>query len=655
MSGGVKTPRGIARRSKRRGAPLRDLAGVVRVLRVCSTALCATVRSMSAPGRRAPSPRPGRVPRSRHCMRSPAALLRPLVLVALLVAVGPQLLAAPALALPRPATQIVRLRPGTTLAEGRALVRAAGGHVTGTLPIINAVAARMSAGSVSAIAREARVAAVTANNGVAPQAVTPPAVDAQAEPALTPDPVPAAPADAGPAAPADPVVPAAPVDPVPAAPVDPGSTAPADVTASPSGGTPQAAVDSSRLASAYPVSVFAPSAWASTTGRGVGVAVIDTGIDGDLPDFAGADGASRVVASVVTNPGATTAADTYGHGTHVAGIIAGDGTRRDAADPAAGRYIGIAPEANLISIKAGDDSGNATVLDVITGLQFVVDHKDDYGIRVVNLSLESTTAQSYQTDPLDAAVEAAWFHGIVVVAAAGNHGATPRAADYAPGNDPFAITVGAVDDQGTDTPDDDAYAPWSSVGKTQDGIDKPEIGAPGAHIVSTLAPGSDFPRLCPDCIVDGEYIRAGGTSMAAPVVSGVAALMLQRPPDWSPDQVKSTMLATRRQLPGAVEEVDAQAATTQTAPATANTTGRAPNDLIDPTTGGIDYARSSWSRSRWSRSSWSRSSWSTAPDALAAGWARSSWSGACAPATSAAADATRSSWSRSSWSMRWSY
>src|SRR3954452_16953219 len=116
--------------------------------------------------------------------------------------------------------------------------------------------------------------------------------------------------------------------------------------------------------------------------------------------------------------------------------------RADAADPAACRYVGIAPEANLISIKAGDDDGNATILDVITGLQFVVDHKDDYGIRVVNLSLESTTAGSYQTDPL----EAAWFHGIVAGAAAGNRGTAPDAADHAPGNDPFVITVGAVDD-----------------------------------------------------------------------------------------------------------------------------------------------------------------------------------------------------------------
>jgi serine protease AprX len=531
-------------------------------------------------------------------MLSPTASLRVALVAAFLATLGVVLAAAPAPALARPqrATHIVQLRPGTTLAEGRGLVRAAGGRVTGALPIINSVAVRLSAGSALALARDPHVAAVTANSGVAPQAVTAGAPDPNA----------------------------------PAATVDPASPPP----------------DTSRLASAYPTSVFAPEAWNTTTGKGVGVAVIDTGIAGDLPDFAGADGTSRVVASVVTNPAATTVADTYGHGTHVAGIIAGDGTRRDAADPAAGRYVGIAPEANLISIKAGDDAGNATVLDVINGLQFVVDHKDDYGIRVVNLSLESTTPESYRTDPLDAAVEAAWFHGIVVVAAAGNHGTAPQAADYAPGNDPFVITVGAVDDQGTETPDDDAYATWSSVGKTQDGVDKPEIGAPGAHIVSTLAPDSDFTRLCPDCIVDGEYIRAGGTSMAAPVVSGVAALMLQRHPDWTPDQIKSTMLATRRQLPGGVEEVNASAASAQTSPASvASAPSLGPNELVDASTGDIDYARSSWSRS----------SWSTAPDALTAGWARSSWSCTCLPTQSAAADPTRSSWSRSSWSTKWTY
>ena len=222
--------------------------------------------------------------------------------------------------------------------------------------------------------------------------------------------------------------------------------------------------------------------------------------------------------------------DRYGHGTHVAGILAGNGLNRSATDPLRGKYIGIAPDASLISVKASDDDGAATVLDVIYGLQFVVEHQADYNIRVVNLSLESSQPQSYKTDPLDAAVEAAWLHGIVVVAAAGNRGTAPDAVGYAPGNDPFAISVGAVDDQGTKPQKDDKIPAWTSHGTTQDGLVKPDVLAPGAHIVAPLAPGSMFATLCPTCITDDEYIRAGGTSMAAPVVAGLVADLLAGAP-----------------------------------------------------------------------------------------------------------------------------
>jgi serine protease AprX len=398
------------------------------------------------------------------------------------------------------------------------------------------------------------------------------------------------------------------------------------------------------------VSVDADKVWQSPagswTGKGVGVAVIDTGIAGGLVDFKGADGNSRVIASVVTNPAATTATDVYGHGTHVAGILAGDGSRRSPGDPLDNDYVGIAPEANLVSVKVSDDAGNASVLDVIYGLQFVVDHRDDLNIRVINLSLESTQAQSYKTDPLDAAAEAAWFNGIVVVAAAGNRGTDDDAVDYAPGNDPYVISVGGVDDQGTKPVGDDVPADWSSVGKTQDGFSKPEIMAPGSGIVSTLAPGSVFTTLCPACIVGGQYIRAGGTSMAAPVVSGVAALMVQRHPDWTPDQVKATMVGTARALAaGGVPEVNAGAAAGAPTPKQGRQVGAiAPNTLVDSATGDIDY----------SRSSWSRSSWSNAPDPLSAAFARSSWSCDCSSSASSV-DPSRSSWSRSSWSTKWSY
>ena len=407
--------------------------------------------------------------------------------------------------------------------------------------------------------------------------------------------------------------------------------------------------DPAQLGTAYPASVLAPPVWnsptAGATGAGVGVAVIDTGIDGGLADFSDAQGTSRVVASVVTNPDATTPNDNYGHGTHVAGIIAGDSTRRPAGDPLAGKYVGIAPEANLIAIKAADDAGDGTILDAIYGLQFVVDHKDDYNIRVVNLSVSSTVAESYLTDPLDAAVESAYFHGVVVVTAAGNRGNAADAVQYAPANDPYAITVGAVDDQGTTVRADDTFATWSSTGVTQDGFNKPEIAAPGAHIVSTLAPGSAYSTLCPQCVVDGSYLQIGGTSMAAPVVAGVAALIIQAHPDWTPDQIKSTLIATGRDVPGGIDEVNAEAAITVAEPSSGANAGLVPNTLIDPETGNIDYSRSSWGRSSWGR----------APEALTPGWARSSWGCICRNWRHGGHgnNGGRSSWGSATWLVKW--
>jgi serine protease AprX len=411
---------------------------------------------------------------------------------------------------------------------------------------------------------------------------------------------------------------------------------------------PSGSIDVSRLATAYGPSINADKVWngLNLTGRGVGVAVIDTGIAGGLPDFrtAPADPTSRVVASVVTNPDATTATDRYGHGTHVAGILAGNGLNRSATDPLRGKYIGIAPDASLISVKASDDTGAATVLDVIYGLQFVVEHKADYNIRVVNLSLESSQPQSYKTDPLDAAVEAAWLHGIVVVAASGNRGTAPDAVGYAPGNDPFAISVGAVDDQGTKPQKDDKIPAWTSHGTTQDGLVKPDVLAPGAHIVAPLAPGSMFATLCPTCITDGEYIRAGGTSMAAPVVAGLAADLLQAHPEWTPDQVKAALVTTARPLPGpalkAGELVGEKAAGAK--PLVTNNT-RALNTFLDPATGDIDYTRATWSRATWS----------TASDLLRATWSRATWSCDCSLTGDGTVDPTRATWSRATWSTSW--
>jgi serine protease AprX len=417
------------------------------------------------------------------------------------------------------------------------------------------------------------------------------------------------------------------------------------------------------LATAYNHSIGAPIAWdEGYTGTGVGVAVIDTGIAGELADFrtSQANPASRVVASAVVNPAASTAADGLGHGTHIAGLIAGNGKNLPQSDPNNGKYVGVAPHANLIAVKAGDEHGGATVLDVIDGLQFVVDYKKDYNIRVVNLSLRSTSAQSYTTDPLDAAVESAWFSGIAVVVAAGNEGTASDAVSYAPANDPYVISVGGVDDQGTRTTTDDTVASWSSRGTTQDGITKPDVLAPGAHMVSTLAPGSDYASLCPQCVTDGAYFKVGGTSMAAGVVSGAVADIVQAHPAWTPNQIKSTLMRRGRALTSMTTSSGATVAATtvigkeialdnvilRESPDTGANANLTANTLIDPATGLIDYTRASWSRASWSqaadvlRASWSRASWSRAS------WSRASWSATPQSCT----DFERASWSRASWS-----
>ena len=420
--------------------------------------------------------------------------------------------------------------------------------------------------------------------------------------------------------------------------------------------TPDGAVEpqdvkASDLLTAYPFSTAATQSWNASlpaTGKGVGVAVIDTGIAGDLRDFrvSQSDSRSRVIATAQVNPGSTKAGDQYGHGTHVAGIIAGNSFNRSSLDLLQGKYAGIAPDANLIDVKVSDDDGNATILDVLYGLQFAVDFKDQLGIRVINLSLESTVPQSYKVDPLDAAVEAAWFKGLVVVAAAGNRGVASDAVSYAPGNDPYVISVGGTDDAGTRNLSDDELASWSARGVTQDGIAKPEINAPGSRIVSNLAPGSEFASLCPTCLLTGGMIRAGGTSMAAPMVSGAAALLLERFPNLTPNQVKGILIDSARTLPGGLPGLDTYGALKRVEAGNlpvANQ-GLTPNPLVSAATGEIDYSRSSWSRSSWSNSAgaqsadWSRSSWS-----------RSSWSSY----DSNGVQTSRSSWSRSSWSTSW--
>ena len=495
------------------------------------------------------------------------------------------------------AEYIVQMDKGTSPAAGKRLVRRLGGRVTSpTLRVINGFGAALTKKAVRKLRRHRRVKAVSLNRGMEASATD----------------------------------------------VSGGYACPTtDATAVPAKGAPGGILDPeapilnavTRVDQPFLKSIRADAAWARATGRGVGVAVIDTGIAGDVPDFQTPRNGSRVIASAVTNPCARDANDQYGNGTHVAGLIAGNGLVYN--NGLHGKYMGVAPRANLVSVKVSDDDGNTTVLDVIYGIQFAVDNKAAYGIRVMNLSLSSAVAESYRTDPLDAAVESAWFSGIVVVAAAGNEGATQDGVTFAPANDPWVITAGALDEKGTFTRLDDALAPWSSRGVTQDGIKKPEVLAPGAGLVSTLAPGSDFAGLCSNCVSDnGRYFRAGGTSMSAAVVSGAAALLVEAHPDWTPAQVKGALVSKLVDVPGAGGVIDVAGALDANSTSSVNL---APNTLIDPTTGQIDWARASFRRASFRDASGSP---------LSAMWSRASFRCDCGFTDSGDVDPTRVSFRR---------
>jgi serine protease AprX len=269
---------------------------------------------------------------------------------------------------------------------------------------------------------------------------------------------------------------------------------------------------------------------ASIDGSGVGIALIDSGV-ADVPDLH-----NRVVARVDFTE-QRDGLDTFGHGTHMAGLIVGDGTS------SADQWVGAAPGADLISLKVASWNGATDTSSVIAALRWVVTNKDRYNIRVVNISFGTDASQTYRSDPLDRAVERAWEAGVVVVVSAGNQG--PLAGSITkPGDDPRVVTVGAYDDANTLDSEDDHVAAFSARGPTQDGVAKPDIVAPGVSIVSTRAPDSTIDVFNPAARVDGDYFKGTGTSQAAAIVSGIAALVIQANPALTPDQVKGILLDT---------------------------------------------------------------------------------------------------------------
>ncbi len=310
--------------------------------------------------------------------------------------------------------------------------------------------------------------------------------------------------------------------------------------------------------------VNAPVAWNiyGLDGSGIGIAIIDSGIH-NYDDFKDASAHNRTVyMQDFVGDGAGTA-DLYGHGTHVAGIASSSGAGSTCSN-CTRTFKGVAPNVNLIVLRVLDAYGAGTDSRVISAIQKAISLKSTYNIRVINLSLGRQVYESYRLDPLCQAVEAAWNAGIVVVAAAGNQGRNESANTdgygtiAAPGNDPYVITVGAMKTNGSYSPTDDTIASYSSKGPTgYDHIIKPDLVAPGNRVVSDNNLGGTLPTSYRQGKVaikyykntgqrgySNQYYTLSGTSMATPVVSGAAALLLQWDPSLTPDQVKARLMKT---------------------------------------------------------------------------------------------------------------
>jgi serine protease AprX len=370
--------------------------------------------------------------------------------------------------------------------------------------------------------------------------------------------------------------------------------------------------DISNLSNAYNQTIRATDVWneapAYYQGQGVTVAIVDSGVL-NLQAFD-----YRLVGQVNFNPAFHSAVDRYGHGTFVAGIIGDNGYLSN------GKYVGVAPLTNMVSVRISDDQGLSRMSDVVAGLQWIVQNHNPYHIRVVNLSLNSAVDESYMTNPLDAAVEILWFDHITVVVSAGNSG---NANLFPPANDPFVITVGATDDQGTTCLADDTVAPFSAWGKDETGGVKPDLVAPGTNIVAYMP---DNPYLTisinhPSNRKDNNYFIMSGTSMAAPMVAGSAAILLESNPSLNPDQVKFRLKSTANtNWPGYSAAkaggglLDIYAAVHSNSNNSANTgvqasqllwTGSAPVTWSNVNWRSVDWSSVNWSSVNWSSVNWS--------------------------------------------------
>jgi serine protease AprX len=359
-------------------------------------------------------------------------------------------------------------------------------------------------------------------------------------------------------------------------------------------------------------------------GAGVAVAVIDSGVAA-TPDLAG----SRIVGWKDFVNGESAPYDDAGHGTFVAGLIAGDGTGSlplEDGGYATVQFRGVAPAANIVGIKVLDETGQGRTSSLIAGIAWAIEHKADYGIKVINISIGGNPVGPINRDPVAKAVEIAWRQGIVVVCAAGNEGEFGPGGILSPGNSPFVITVGSTDTRQTADVTDDAVAFYSSVGPTLfDEFAKPDMVAPGNRLISLRTPTSYIDTNFPENVIPvtsyaptapfdtpSSYLMLSGTSGSTPLVAGTAALMLSEDPTLTPGDVKTRLMVTADPVAGASRfqqgagTLDAAEALTSTATATGYAltayAGGRKSVLKDN-----DYKK--WEKQVWSKYGWTKFKW----------------------------------------------
>ncbi len=445
--------------------------------------------------------------------------------------------------------------------------------------------------------------------------------------------------------------------------------------------------------------IGAASWWnAGYTGKGVDVALIDSGVS----PVEGLNNPGQVVngpdLSLDSQSPNLTHLDTYGHGTFMAGLIAGHDPTLAApyATAPASEYRGVAPDARIVSLKVATADGGTDVTQVIAAIDWVVQHQHDNGlnIRIINLSYGTNSRQSAGVDPLAYAAEQAWKHGIIVVTAAGNTGyqrggGAPGLAD--PAYDPYVIAVGGYDTMGTAEWHDDIVGAYSaSSAGCGSNCKDPDFVAVGSHLQGLRVPGSYIDATHPGSVVGTRYFRGSGTSEATAIASGSIALLLQKYPNLTPDEAKRFITQNGQKVPGYDSQAQgggeinlallAQRApggyTQRFADATGtgtiegargtdhisadgvvlfgeqdifgrpiNTAALASGEASASSWSGGTWNGSTWSGSTWSGSTWSGSTWSGAR------WSGSTWSGSTwSGSTWSGSTWSGSSWSGSSWS-----